>query len=96
MFVFARLNILLARASPHPPPSGCRLTVGDYDVEIPSDTSSGEYKIRVGRFGEDELFGCSGAFEIVADDNGGDGDSSDSSDSSDSDEGDNGSQSYMF
>lgn len=42
--------------------------VGDYDVVIPSDTAAGEYKIRVGRFEDDDLFGCSGTFEIVSED----------------------------
>lgn len=42
-------------------------TVGDYDVVIPSDTAAGEYKIRVGRFEDDDLFDCSGMFEIVSD-----------------------------
>lgn len=42
-------------------------TVGDYDVVIPSDTAAGEYKIRVGRFEDDDLFDCSDMFEIVSD-----------------------------
>lgn len=52
--------------------------MGDYDVEIPEDTEDGEYKVRVGLFENDELYGCSGTFEIVGKDDGGDnGDSSD-------------------
>lgn len=42
--------------------------VGDYDVMIPEDTASGMYSIRVGRFEDDSLFGCSDAFEIDGDD----------------------------
>lgn len=44
------------------------ITEGDYDVEIPVDAPSGMYKIRVGRFEDDDLFGCSGEFEVVGDD----------------------------
>lgn len=43
-------------------------TVGDYDVDIPEDTESGMYKIRVGRFEDEALFGCSDTFEIVGSD----------------------------
>ncbi|CAM9226123.1 unnamed protein product [Ascophyllum nodosum] len=50
------------------PSIGCKDSQGDYDVEIPADTPSGKYKIRVGRFEDEELFGCSEAFEIVSDD----------------------------
>lgn len=39
-------------------------SVGDYDVEIPEDTMSGEYSIRVGRFEDKSLFGCSGTFMV--------------------------------
>lgn len=49
--------------------------MGDYDVDIPEDTPSGQYQIRVGRFEDQELFGCSGTFEIV-----GNGDDTDSPD----------------
>lgn len=35
---------------------------------IPADTASGMYKIRVGRFEDDDLFGCSGEFEVVGED----------------------------
>lgn len=42
--------------------------MGDYDVVIPGDVDSGDYKIRVGLFDDDELYGCSGTFAIVADD----------------------------
>ena len=41
--------------------------MGDYDVDIPADIPSGEYQIRVGRFEDQELFGCSGTFDIVSD-----------------------------
>ena len=44
------------------------LTVGDYDVTIPEDTMSGMYKIRVGPFEEEDLFDCSGEFEIIGED----------------------------
>lgn len=59
--------------------------MGDYDVEIPCDTGSGEYKVRVARFEDPSLFGCSGAFEIVGNESSGDSGSSDSSDSSSND-----------
>lgn len=49
-------------------------TEGDYDVEIPEDTASGEYSIRVGVYEDDSVFGCSDVFEIVAE--GGDDDES--------------------
>ncbi|CAM9888516.1 unnamed protein product, partial [Laminaria digitata] len=65
------------------PSIGCKDSVGDYDVEIPCDTESGEYKVRVGRFEDDSLYACSGAFEIVS--KGGDGDSSSDSESKDGD-----------
>lgn len=42
--------------------------VGDYDVEIPSDTEAGDYKIRVGRFEDETLYGCSGTFSIMGSD----------------------------
>lgn len=50
------------------PSIGCKDSQGDYDVEIPSGTPSGMYHIRVGRFEDEDLFGCSGMFEIVGDD----------------------------
>jgi len=43
---------------------GCKDSMGDYDVVIPSDTEAGDYKIRVGRFENDDLFGCSGVFTV--------------------------------
>lgn len=43
----------------------CCRAAGDYDVEIPADTSAGLYTIRVGKFSDDTIFGCSGAFEVV-------------------------------
>lgn len=45
----------------------CDLAVGDYDVVIPEDTTAGMYSIRVGRFDDDSLFGCSEEFEVVSD-----------------------------
>eukprot|EP00904_Undaria_pinnatifida_P003644 jgi/Undpi1/13280/HiC_scaffold_8.g02942.m1 len=57
---------------------GCKDSMGDYDVDIPEDTAAGDYSIRVGRFEDESLFGCSGTFEIVAKDS----DSDDSSDMS--------------
>lgn len=42
------------------------MAVGDYDIDIPEDTPAGEYKIRVGRFEDGDVFGCSGTFDIVA------------------------------
>lgn len=45
-----------------------KISVGDYDVEIPADTPSGEYSIRVGRFEDKALFGCSGTFMVEGDD----------------------------
>lgn len=40
---------------------------GDYDVEIPAGAPPGAYRIRVGRFEDDSLFGCSGRFHIMHD-----------------------------
>lgn len=37
-------------------------------MTIPEDTSPGLYQIRVGRFEDEELFGCSGTFEILSED----------------------------
>ena len=48
-------------------------SVGDYDVTLPADTVSGDYKIRVGLFDDQELFGCCGTFEIVSESDGGGG-----------------------
>lgn len=42
--------------------------VGDYDVVIPEDTETGMYSIRVGRFEDDDLFGCSDAFMVEGSD----------------------------
>ena len=39
---------------------------GDYDVTIPENTVAGEYSIRVGRFEDESLFGCSGTFEVIS------------------------------
>eukprot|EP00752_Nemacystus_decipiens_P013476 g11935.t1 len=47
---------------------GCKDSMGDYDVEIPADTPSGEYSIRVGRFEDKSLYGCSGVFMVEGDD----------------------------
>lgn len=45
-------------------------TEGDYNIQIPSETTDGMYKIRVGVFGDDSVYGCSDAFEVVSrDDN---------------------------
>ncbi|CBN79389.1 EsV-1-163 [Ectocarpus siliculosus] len=44
---------------------GCKDSMGDYDVEIPDTVVDGMYSIRVGRFEDDALYGCSGEFEIV-------------------------------
>lgn len=41
------------------------LAEGDYNIIVPSDTAAGMYKIRVGLFGDDSVFGCSETFEIV-------------------------------
>lgn len=54
--------------------------MGDYDVQIPCDTEDGEYRIRVGRFEDDALFGCSDKFEIEGKDTDRDGDSSEDDD----------------
>ena len=43
---------------------GCKDSMGDYDVEIPEGTPSGEYSIRVGRFEDKTLFGCSAPFMV--------------------------------
>lgn len=39
--------------------------MGDYDITLPDDTAPGEYKIRVGLFEDQDVFGCSGTFEVV-------------------------------
>lgn len=44
---------------------GCRDTAGDYDIEIPYDTTPGYYRVRVGLFEDESLFDCSDVFEIV-------------------------------
>lgn len=54
--------------------------VGDYDVDIPEDTTSGMYKIRVGRFEDEALFGCSGTFEIIGSEHNDDDDHDDDDD----------------
>lgn len=41
--------------------------MGDYDVQIPDGTESGAYRIRVGKFSDDTLYGCSGVFDVVSD-----------------------------
>lgn len=78
--------------------------MGDYDIEIPEDTESGMYSIRVGRFSDDSLFGCSDSFEIEGD-GGSSGDTPNNGDSMDDDEDedkpadddmDNASMSYRF
>ncbi|CAM9650948.1 unnamed protein product [Pylaiella littoralis] len=50
------------------PGMGCHDTQGDYDIVIPQDTAVGMYKIRVGLFGADDVYGCSEAFEVVRSD----------------------------
>ncbi|CAM9338621.1 unnamed protein product [Ectocarpus sp. 12 AP-2014] len=50
------------------PSIGCKDSMGDYDVEIPADTEAGDYKIRVGRFEDEDLYGCSGTFTIMGGD----------------------------
>lgn len=47
------------------PTTGCRDTQGDYNVVVPSTTSAGMYKIRVGLFGDDSVFACSDSFEVM-------------------------------
>ncbi|CAM9522033.1 unnamed protein product [Choristocarpus tenellus] len=43
---------------------GCKDSMGDYDVVIPEWVESGDYKIRVGRHNDAELFDCSESFKI--------------------------------
>eukprot|EP00903_Cladosiphon_okamuranus_P013643 g12707.t1 len=50
------------------PTIGCKDSMGDYDVEIPDEISTGMYSIRVGRFEDDDLFGCSEPFMIEGND----------------------------
>ena len=38
---------------------------GDYDIALPCDANTGEYKIRVGVFDDDSTFGCSDMFTIL-------------------------------
>ncbi|CAM9363274.1 unnamed protein product [Hapterophycus canaliculatus] len=48
------------------PNMGCLDTPeGDYDVLIPANTEAGQYKIRVGVFGDDSIFACSPSFEVM-------------------------------
>ena len=71
--------------------------VGDYDIEIPEDTESGMYSIRVGRFEDDSLFGCSAAFEIAgSDDTPDNGDSLDDDEDEDTPRDEDGSMSFRF
>ncbi|CAM9427894.1 unnamed protein product [Ascophyllum nodosum] len=44
---------------------GCKDTQGDYDITLPCDVNTGEYRIRVGVFDDDSTFGCSGTFTIL-------------------------------
>lgn len=57
----------LTNLSPFPAAANSSLATeeGDYDVEIPSDAPSGMYSVRVGVFEDDSVYGCSGEFEIV-------------------------------
>ncbi len=50
------------------PSIGCKDSMGDYDVEIPEGTAEGMYSIRVGRFSDPSLYGCSAPFMIEGDD----------------------------
>eukprot|EP00903_Cladosiphon_okamuranus_P018650 g17165.t1 len=47
------------------PDIGCKDSTGDYDVTIPAGTAPGQYRIRVGRFADDSLYGCSGTFHVT-------------------------------
>eukprot|EP00904_Undaria_pinnatifida_P003571 jgi/Undpi1/13214/HiC_scaffold_8.g02876.m1 len=62
------------------PTIGCKDSMGDYDITIPSDAESGMYRIRVGLFEDDNTYDCSGSFEVMGDD--GDGDDSDDDETS--------------
>lgn len=64
-------------------------------MEIPCGTPAGEYKVRVGRFENPELYACSEAFMIVNDEDSGDS-SEDSTSSDDSSSDDDESMSYSF
>ena len=44
---------------------GCRDTSGDLDVLFPVGLSPGDYRIRIGRFEDEGLFGCSEVFQVV-------------------------------
>ncbi|CAM9427966.1 unnamed protein product [Ascophyllum nodosum] len=45
---------------------GCKDTQGDYDIALPCDVNTGEYKIRIGVFDDDvNTFGCSDTFIIL-------------------------------
>ncbi|CAM9225588.1 unnamed protein product [Ascophyllum nodosum] len=44
---------------------GCKDSHGDYDIAIPCDLNTGEYKIRVGVFDDDSTFDCSDTFTIL-------------------------------
>ncbi|CAM9883384.1 unnamed protein product [Scytosiphon promiscuus] len=38
---------------------------GDYDILIPAHSEAGEYKIRIGVFGNDSVYACSPSFEVM-------------------------------
>ncbi|CAM9225329.1 unnamed protein product [Ascophyllum nodosum] len=44
---------------------GCKDTQGDYDIVIPCNVNTGEYKIRIGVFDDDSTFDCSDTFIIL-------------------------------
>ncbi|CAM9959114.1 unnamed protein product, partial [Scytosiphon promiscuus] len=38
---------------------------GDYDIVIPAEAETGDYKIRVGVFGDDSVYACSESFQVM-------------------------------
>ncbi|CAM9529614.1 unnamed protein product, partial [Pylaiella littoralis] len=45
--------------------NGCKDSTGDIDIYIPINTTPGEYKIRVGRFEDRDMFDCSDIFYVM-------------------------------
>ena len=58
----------LADATSHRHGSRTNLSLvaeGDYDIVIPCNVNTGEYKIRIGVFDDDSTFDCSDTFIIL-------------------------------
>lgn len=62
-----RLSPVVALTATVSRPNKQPTTGGDYDVVIPNNISAGEYKIRVAVFENDDVYDCSGTFDVVSD-----------------------------